>query len=64
MKSESVGRPVTHTNDRLLRALHSSRMFLPALAIIAGIILIINGDSIVAELAGIALVVGGVWDHR
>ena len=56
-------RRVTLTNPRLRRALHLCRMLLPTLAIIAGIMLILQEHEMATQLAGVALVVGGVWDH-
>ena len=50
----------------LRRALHYCRFLLPTLAVIAGIALILINQSqdIARNIAGIALVIGGIWDHK
>ena len=64
---------VAHTAPRfnptiaaLRRALHWFRFLFPTFAVIAGIALILmnQGQDVAQNIAGVALVVGGIWDHR
>ena len=63
LQMTNSARRVTPTILRLRRASHLYRMLLPTLAIIAGIMLIGPEHEMATQMAGVALVVGGVWDH-
>ena len=62
--AQNTRRPSPKT-AALRRILHSCRTLLPTLAIMAGIALILgqHGQDVTINIAGVALVVGGVWDH-
>ena len=50
------------THSPMRSVLHCCRIMLPNLVIIAGIWLILQANLTEANVAGVALVVGGVWD--
>ena len=59
------GRRNNPTTAALRSVLRSCRLLLPTLSVIGGIALILShqGQDAIANIAGVALVVGGIWGH-